>query len=659
MRARWHLAVGQHRFEPVAADGFSLFVGREDGSSSATVLSALRPSGGTLPAWGWDLPVGGGTYHALFPRAWQTFEADAVGVRLVGEQLSTGHRRRPRTQRPPGRRLRMVVREPWARARDGGAHVHVGGSRPAAPRTGRLPVDHTHVIAGRLGRQPRRPVRRYGGRRSDRPARHAGDGRPRRGRLEPDRTSRLRSRRRYRPLVRLLRRRPTPADHCGHAAPCRRPHGRGGGRRPVRHDRPRAGRAPIDPVRPRLGPADRGVRWRAALVEALYARLGALGTPGGRPREPRARAKLRHGERRSRHGRHPSSTDPERPAWYRAALFNELYFLVDGGSFWEAGEVGAPSPAADDIGHFALLECVDYPFYDSVDVDFTASFAILELYPELEQRGIRDLLATIPMADPTDRDHRGIRGASRSARSRAPSRTTWAAPRTTPITDPTGIGSRMSVCWKDLGPKFVLQAWRDAVAAGPAGDALIRDVLPTVDAVLGSVMAAIATGTAFPNTTASRTRPMTRGPCTGHRPTAVSSGWAPSPPPNGWRNASAIPSRRTPVGWVVRARPGRIRPPPVAGQPLCVRRRRRVELGQRHGGPARWSVVCRRHGSRRSRPGRPGSVGAPDDLRAQCLRIWWWSHGRRERYAPRRVRRSLERAVAPRSGSARPMPWRP
>ncbi len=26
--ARWHLEVGRHRFEPVAADGFSLFVGR-------------------------------------------------------------------------------------------------------------------------------------------------------------------------------------------------------------------------------------------------------------------------------------------------------------------------------------------------------------------------------------------------------------------------------------------------------------------------------------------------------------------------------------------------------------------------------------------------------------------------------------------------------
>ena len=83
--ARWHLEVGSHRHEPVAADGFSVFVGGPDGSR-ATVLSALRPA--ALPAWGWTLPVGGGTYHALFPRAWQDFAPETLGVRLVGEQLS-------------------------------------------------------------------------------------------------------------------------------------------------------------------------------------------------------------------------------------------------------------------------------------------------------------------------------------------------------------------------------------------------------------------------------------------------------------------------------------------------------------------------------------------------------------------------------------------
>ncbi|HET9084058.1 MAG TPA: GH116 family glycosyl-hydrolase, partial [Candidatus Limnocylindrales bacterium] len=85
--ARWHLDVGHHRFEPVVADGFSLFVGRTDGSTQATVLG-VRPTREELESWGWGLPVGGGTYHALFPRAWQSFQADVVGVNVIGEQLS-------------------------------------------------------------------------------------------------------------------------------------------------------------------------------------------------------------------------------------------------------------------------------------------------------------------------------------------------------------------------------------------------------------------------------------------------------------------------------------------------------------------------------------------------------------------------------------------
>ena len=84
--ARWHLEVGRHAFQPIAADAFSLFVRGADGSATARVLSALRPA--ELPAWGWGLPVGAGTYHALFPRAWWSFAAEAVGVDVVGEQLS-------------------------------------------------------------------------------------------------------------------------------------------------------------------------------------------------------------------------------------------------------------------------------------------------------------------------------------------------------------------------------------------------------------------------------------------------------------------------------------------------------------------------------------------------------------------------------------------
>ena len=80
-----------------------------------------------------------------------------------------------------------------------------------------------------------------------------------------------------------------------------------------------------------------------------------------------------------------------RPDWFKAALFNELYYLVDGGTVWIDGRAdpggttthqpgtgtGSVGTGADGIGRFAILECFDYPFYNTVDVNFYASWALL------------------------------------------------------------------------------------------------------------------------------------------------------------------------------------------------------------------------------------------------------------------------------------------
>ena len=76
--ARWHLDVGRHRFESIAASQFSLFV--DDGSSrSAHVLSTVaRRRPGRLRV----RPAGRrGSYHALFPYAWYVVDWDELPVR--------------------------------------------------------------------------------------------------------------------------------------------------------------------------------------------------------------------------------------------------------------------------------------------------------------------------------------------------------------------------------------------------------------------------------------------------------------------------------------------------------------------------------------------------------------------------------------------------
>jgi non-lysosomal glucosylceramidase len=487
--ARWHLEVGRHRFEPVAADGFALYVGRGDGTSRATVLSAYRPPT-ALPAWGWDLPIGGGTYHALFPRAWQTFEADAVGVRVVGEQLSpviAGDLERSAlpvgvfewwVENPTDEPLTVGFLATWADPPGGPEHGTATGRRHAVVGDG--------DVAGVVFADP-------------------GDGAPTalRGTLALAALAgddwEITTRATFDPVDDTDQWTDFAADGRLDAAP------------PARADSPTAGPAGAAiAATTTLAPGERrsvrfALAWDLPMVEFGAGRrwwkryTRDWGRSGTRAWDLACHALVEAPAWRAaiEAWQGPILHDPERPDWYRAALFNELYFLVDGGTFWEAGEVGGPVPDPDDVGRFALLECVDYPFYDTVDVDFYASFAIQALYPALEQRGIRDLLATIPIDDPAEVT---IAATGRSA----PRKVAGAVPHDVggpgddPFVRPNWYRFQDVNGWKDLGPKFVLQAWRDAVAAGPDGDALVRDVFPTVDAVLRRLGGADRDGDGLP-----------------------------------------------------------------------------------------------------------------------------------------------------------------
>lgn len=471
--ARWHLEVGKHAFAPVAADGFSIYVGHQgETGGDATVLSTLRPD--ALPAWGWTLPEGAGTYHALFPRAWQAFEPDLLGVRLVGEQLSpviAGDLESSAlpvgvfewwVENPGPDPLTVGIMLTWqdpvadhqTSAQTGAWHetieTHdVGGAILHAPVGAPSGLRGTFAVATSRAPGVTVTIRDRFDAVADEElwADFAAD-----GHLEP-----------------ATDRRPSAAGEAIGVAVAATVDLAPGERRSVRfalawdlpvvefgagrrwykrytRDWGRTGEHAFDLARHALAQAP---AWRAA-IEAWQG---------------------------------PVLASDDRPDWYKAALFNELYFLVDGGSFWEAGEVDGPEPDRADAGRFALLECLDYPFYDSTDVDFYASFAILRLFPELEARGIRDLLAAVAVDDPET-------VTIEASRLPAPRKVGGTVPHDVggPDDDPFYRPNRYHYQdvndWKDLGPKFVLQVWRDAVAAGAEGDALIRDAWPTVHGLL-------------------------------------------------------------------------------------------------------------------------------------------------------------------------------
>jgi non-lysosomal glucosylceramidase len=156
------------------------------------------------------------------------------------------------------------------------------------------------------------------------------------------------------------------------------------------------------------------------------------------------------------------------PEPLRMALFNELYDLCSGGSLWSAA-----SPE-DPHGRFGVLECLDYAWYESLDVRLYGSLALLQLWPELDKAVLRSFARAIPAADATQRPigwyftqgkgrveaDRKVKGATPHDLG-APNEMPWDATNYTAYQD--------CNLWKDLASDYVLQVWRTYKLA-PSGE---------------------------------------------------------------------------------------------------------------------------------------------------------------------------------------------
>jgi non-lysosomal glucosylceramidase len=483
--ARWHLEVGKHVFRPSTVDGFAIHVAGADGEDSRTTfLSALRPT--DLPASIASLPPGLGTYHALFPRAWQTFEPDVLGVRVVGEQLSPVIARDLDASALPIGVYDWWIENPASESRKVGlllAWEDPAASQGLVASGTRLEAVESDVARGVVFHSaPEAPSGLRGtfaiSARAD-----AGLAISTRSGLDAAALANV-----WADFARdgkLDESSATPdASAAGQVA------------------------AAIA-VSATLAPGERrsirfAIAWDLPMVEFGAGRRWwkrytlSWGRTGDRAWDLASYALEAADTWRSaiEAWQAPVLDDPDRPAWYRAALFNELYFLVDGGSFWEAGEVGGEEPDPDDAGRFALVECIDYPFYDTVDVDFYASFAVLALFPELEARGIRDLLAIVPGGDASIVT---IQATGVQAVRKEP----WAVPHDIggpsddPFYRPNWYRFQDVNVWKDLGPKLVLQVWRDVVLGDD--EALIAEALPTLERVMTALEATDIDGDGLPD----------------------------------------------------------------------------------------------------------------------------------------------------------------
>ena len=174
----------------------------------------------------------------------------------------------------------------------------------------------------------------------------------------------------------------------------------------------------------------------------------------------------------------------ELPNWFKMALFNELYDLASGGTLWSA------ATGVDPIGQFGVLECIDYRWYESLDVRLYGGYATLLLWPELEKSVLRAFARAIPTADARERiigyyytigeeDHlaaRKLKGATPHDLG-APNENPWTATNYTSYQD----------CnqWKDLSSDFVLQVYRAFESTGSVDIDFLLDCWSAIVETLG------------------------------------------------------------------------------------------------------------------------------------------------------------------------------
>ena len=473
---RWHFRPGQYSYRTVPADQFSVYVGRPGQKPQACVLAAMRPETDALQQWKWDLSPTRATCYALYPRAWMVYEAPLPGIRLICRQISPLI---PHNYRESSFPCGVFVWEIENTAADeatvglmftfqngyGNSSDLAGGHVNRAFSREMLGGKVIGVTLQHRWRQPKIEVRGQA-MSIDREVVYED---PLTFAVAAQATSEVEVTYRTRFVTTE-----SGMDVWGDFAE---------DGRMINSDDERpaqpgmaigAAVAATVKVPPR---AKREVvfalAWDMPLARfgsgtAYYRRYTRFYGRNGTAAPQLVADALTHyseWEEAIVAWQRPILTDETLPAWYRSALFNELYYLADGGTIWTDGEENEPPPPAEDNGHFAYLESHEYLLYNTYDVHFYASFALIQLWPELELSLQRDFARAIFM-EHSEKVY--LFGSGKYARRKV----VGAVPHDIghPCEDPwrkvNAYDYQDAMRWKDLNSKFVLQVYRDYVATG-------------------------------------------------------------------------------------------------------------------------------------------------------------------------------------------------
>jgi len=488
---RWGLKPGDYRYGRVAADQFSLFVARDGEDPRAIVLNPDPPEDGSLKAWGWGLDEDTMIYRALFPRAWHDYEEPLPGLRLSCRQISPVIPHNYQESSYPESVFVWTVKNTGEQDADtalmftfqngmGGENDLAGGHSNHLIKED---TGHAELVGVRLNHIHRHPKPLEPGQSLSEQEQFTDKLALGIGALDDGDVK-----------VSVQTRFVTSAD----GADVWNDFSKTGQLKNEADARPSTKGAAIGAAvsaRVRI-PAGETRQIVFALVwdmpvmrfpsgTAWYRRYTRFyGHEGDAVPELLQDALTRYPdwERQIDDWQMPILTNDQLPLWYRQMLFNETYYLVDGGTIWTAGKQNADDAQADplpepEIGHFAYLESHDYRMYNTYDVHFYASFALAMLWPELELGLQKDYAHSLSMADDEIFTYF-------FSGDKAPRKVKDVIPHDlgSPLEDPwlkiNAYNAQDVSRWKDLNPKFVLQIARDYFLTGDK--AFLEEVWPAV-----------------------------------------------------------------------------------------------------------------------------------------------------------------------------------
>lgn len=164
------------------------------------------------------------------------------------------------------------------------------------------------------------------------------------------------------------------------------------------------------------------------------------------------------------------------PDWLKQMLFNELYYYVDGGTLWEAGQYGSTAfDAGPDM--FSSLESYIYPFYGTSDVRFYGSWALAQLWPNIDKQEVEQFCDSVTLTGAQALPRPAALGTcAHDIGSLNDVFTAW-----------NDYTYRDSTTWKDLNSKLVLMIYRDWELTGSSDTTFLNYCWPAIQVAMAKV----------------------------------------------------------------------------------------------------------------------------------------------------------------------------